>query len=290
MTVRLAVVSLMLGASAVLARETLDEFSWEAMRGEGQPSAWKVVPADASTPFARLIVENPTDEEMVATVLTVPGPPVERRVYALSGRVRCTGVQGKGYLEMWSHFPGGRYYSRTMAPRGPLRALRGTQDWRRFVLPFHASKGSPTPEKLVLNVVLPARGRVTLGPVRLEQFEAGEDPLARPGQWWGERAGGLLGGLVGAAVGCLGAVIGILGGAGKARHVVLGAVKGLCVFGLVALVVGGAALIDSQPYAVYYPLLLVGVICTILPLGLLPGLRKRYQALEMRQMAAQDMA
>jgi hypothetical protein len=54
------------------------------------------------------------------------------------------------------------------------------------------------------------------------------------------------------------------------------------------LLAGGAALAMGQPWFVYYPLFLGGVI-GVSKCGLnLPAIRKRYDALELRRMAAMD--
>ena len=58
---------------------------------------------------------------------------------------------------------------------------------------------------------------------------------------------------------------------------------------LLALAAGVAAWSASQPYAVYYPLLLVGLLGTVIPLGLRPSLKRRYQDLELRRMQAMDL-
>jgi len=59
--------------------------------------------------------------------------------------------------------------------------------------------------------------------------------------------------------------------------------------GLAGLVVGSVALALSQPYAVYYPLLLIGLICTILPASLFGRVRQRYAEIDLRRMKARDI-
>ena len=54
------------------------------------------------------------------------------------------------------------------------------------------------------------------------------------------------------------------------------------IFGLIAVTLG-------QPYGVYYPLLLGGIILTGVCGGNLPGLLRRYQQAELRKMAAMDV-
>jgi len=192
---------------------------------------------------------------------------------------------------MLSHFPrGGPFYSRTTQRSGRMGKLTGSSAWRPFVLPFYITKTSDRPTKLVIKVVLPGRGRVRLSPLRLAQYEKGEDPLAVPGQWWTDRQAGWVGAIGGSALGLLGALIGCLGGAGRARRFVIAALKAMFLIGLAALVIGIVAIVRSQPYGVYYPLLMMGGLLTILPLGLLRGVRKRYEQIELRRMQAMDVS
>jgi len=60
------------------------------------------------------------------------------------------------------------------------------------------------------------------------------------------------------------------------------------IIGGVALVAGVVALIMSQPYAVWYPMILVGIICPALGMGLTGTIRRRYDEVELRKMAAMD--
>jgi len=100
----------------------------------------------------------------------------------------------------------------------------------------------------------------------------------------------LIGGIGGAFLGVVGALIGVLGGTGRAKRLAIGLLLGLTVLGVVALAVGVVALVGGQPYAVYYPLLLGGGIAAGVSLGVLPCTRKRYEGLELRRMAAKDIA
>ncbi|MHC4984826.1 MAG: hypothetical protein ACYTFO_01590 [Planctomycetota bacterium] len=58
--------------------------------------------------------------------------------------------------------------------------------------------------------------------------------------------------------------------------------------GTLSLVTGVVALICSQPYHVYYPLVLGGGLLVIIPLSLLRTLRRRYAQIELRKMSAMD--
>lgn len=269
--------------------EKLRDFIWSELQAAGRLEAGRVVPADDKTPYEHLVVENTKAGKAVITVLTIAEPKVTRPVYSVRGQVSYTGVEGEGYLEMLSHFPrGGPFYSRTVQRSGRMAGLAGSSGRRPFMLPFHITKTSDRPTKLVINVVLPGRGRVCLSAVCLAQYAKDEDPLALPGQWWSDEQAGWIGAIGGGALGLLGALIGCLGGAGKARRFVIAALKAMFLVGLAALVAGIVAVIQSQPYGVYYPLLLMGGLLTVLPLGLIPGVRKRYEQIELRRMQAMD--
>jgi hypothetical protein len=106
--------------------------------------------------------------------------------------------------------------------------------------------------------------------------------------WWGDRTAGLVGGTAGSIFGFLGGLIGTLASFGKARRFVLALTAGLAGLGVVSFIIGMVALALGQPYSVYYPLLLIGIIMTAVCGGNLPGLRRRYEQLELRKMAAMD--
>ena len=80
----------------------------------------------------------------------------------------------------------------------------------------------------------------------------------------------------------------MLASLGRARLFVFGALYLLIVAGAGMLITGFTALLMKQPYAVYYPLLLIGVLATVLPLGLLPRMKQHYAELELRKMQARD--
>jgi hypothetical protein len=281
--------SLLLSASAVAAEEVLREFSWSAVSRQGPSPAGEMLPAEAGASFEQLKVQNSEGQPRVVNVLTVERPAISSARYAITGQVRYDGVEGTGYLEMWNHFPdGGRYFSRTLATVGPMKSLSGSSGWRQFILPFFNKEGGPPPTRLEINVALPGRGTVYLGALRLVQYAPNENPLAVAGQWWSDQGGGLVGGIAGSILGCLGALVGWLAATGRARRVALGTLKLMILLGVIGLAAGGFALLRSQPYAVYYPLLLVGFLCVVIPAGLFRSIRKRYEDIELRRMRAMD--
>jgi hypothetical protein len=164
----------------------------------------------------------------MATVLTIGSPKVTKDHYLVSGEVKYEGVEGDGYLEMWNHFGESAYFSRTMGENGPMAKLRGTSDWRAFILPFNATGEKSHPTKLVINVHLPAKGVVYLkSPLKLTEWSESPGASAQPGAWWSDRTGNLAGGIFGSVVGCLGGLMGWLSSKGRARSFVLNTARAL---------------------------------------------------------------
>ena len=316
MRAAMASLSLLLSCCAAFAEETVREISWATLAEEGKLTGGEAVAPTDATPFHQLRIESSQSQPKTVTILTVGDPGITGPRYALVGQVRYEGVEGQGYLEMLNHFPGAPpYFTKACAPAGPLKCLSGSSDWRPFVLPFFVDRENMHPTKLVVNVVLPGKGTVYIGPPTLKQYGQDENPLAtaapsssgdrrtvRPAEarsaaqrraasptpWWTQRAAGWIGGIVGASLGCLGALIGLLASRGSARRFVLGLLEATVVVGIVALVIGVVALVSRQPYHVFYPPLLVGIIGSVVPLSSLRTLRKRYEQMELRKMEAMD--
>jgi hypothetical protein len=106
--------------------------------------------------------------------------------------------------------------------------------------------------------------------------------------WWSNKTAGLVGGIAGSVVGLMGAAIGTLTGIGIARNICLSLLGIMFVFGLVSLTVGLISLFFSQPYAVYYPLLLEGLLSSVLPSCLFRSIKLQYEQKELRKMHAMD--
>ncbi len=277
-----AVLAVMLLAPTVAAEELLKSYEWT------HSETGEVISANQETPFSQLKVEQAEAGPSSVRILTIESPPIASSRYALVGEVRYEGVEGRGYLEMWNVFAETRSFSRTLADAGPLESLSGSAGWRRFVLPFFNLEGGPPPIRLEVNVVLPGRGTVYLGPLQLVQYGPGENPLAVSGQWWTDQQAGLIGGSLGTFLGCVGGLIGWLGGKGRARMLVLGLMWFVILFGLALLGIGLAALGLSQPPTVYAPLLLVGLLCVVIMGVNVRPLERRYREAELRRMRALD--
>ena len=229
-------------------------------------------------------------------LIELPDPGISSPVYALKGMLRYADVEGEGYLQMDNHFGAqGTFFSKSLAPAGPLGKISGSSDWRPFVLPFYANSGNqadsaaPLPEKLSLSLFLPGSGTVSISEVGLYQYADGEDPLQRTGQWFSKQNAALFGAIGGSLIGLWGALIGIASSRGKARGFVFGSAHALLVIGILCLVGSGVALAMAQPYAVYYPLLLIGVILVAVIGKLRGSLSARYEQLELKRMQSMDV-
>jgi hypothetical protein len=203
-------------------------------------------------------------------LVSIDRPAVGNVGYVLSGDVRYRGVHPSGFIQMWSVFPdGSRYFSKTLARQGPQATLEGDAEKRPFEVPFSLAAGSPSPTRLDVEVVLPGAGTVWVGPLRLTSMgDAGA------GAWWSDRTGGVIGGVAGSMLGLTAAILGLFIARG----------------GLVVLTAGVWALVSSQPYAVWYPLLLVGGLSVILFGGIRRRARDAYTDAELRRMRAADLS
>ena len=99
---------------------------------------------------------------------------------------------------------------------------------------------------------------------------------------------GRIGGIGGATLGCLSGLLAWLASRGKARGFVVGALLVVIGLGGVATLLGLIAL-GGQSYAVWTPLLALGVlVLSILPFRL-RRLQRHYEELELRRMVSMDV-
>lgn len=214
-------------------------------------------------------------------LLTISDLAIASDSYAIRGSVRYEAVGGAGYLEMWSYFAdGGAYFSRTLGSSGTVASLNGTSDGRTFEVPFFLN-GSPGPERVELNLVLPDGGTVWIGPLELVGFDTGD-------AWWTEGQAGIVGAVGGTIAGLSGAALGLLGRRLGSRRFVMGLLVGGAIAGGVLLLVALVAIIDGQPRHVWYPLGLLGVILALVDGFLIPTMRRNYAAAELQRMHALD--
>ena len=266
-----------LASSGAFGAEKLREIRWTDIE----------LPAGAElSAEGALQVRSTSSEGSTITLVEIDAPGVTGDRYVVEGRVRYEGVEGEGYLEMWSLFGAeGSFFTRTLGGSGLLQSLSGSSPWREFGLVFDASGASEPPEKLIVNVVFPGTGDVWLSSLTLSELDDGEWPGGGPGRG-GEV--GLWGGVAGTVLGLAGALFGWLGGRAKARRFVLTGLRTMIVAGGVALVLGVVALTRGAGAEVAYVLLLLGAVAVLAPLSALSTLKRRYEAVELRRMRALD--
>ena len=111
--------------------------------------------------------------------------------------------------------------------------------------------------------------------------------------WWTAYEGNLFGAIGGSVIGVvggtLGAVAGVLAPRGKGRRPVLATFAALITAGVALLCVGLVAVLRGQPYHVWYPLVLIGGIVTVVLTCTLPGVRARYRQAEARRLDAESL-
>ncbi|MBI4748607.1 MAG: hypothetical protein HY774_08955 [Acidobacteria bacterium] len=265
------------------AQTSVHRIDWSKMKAAGTQLPGTLASGETPDKLEALRIENTTNQPVTIKLATLEAPKLSQSKWRLTGRIRYQNVEGAGYLELWNHFNQGSYFTRSLADSGPMGKISGSSEWRDFVLPFDASTGNAQLKltRLELNLVLPGKGVVFIGPVELHEGFGSAG-------WWNDPSGAWLGAILGVSLGCVGAMVGILSSLGKARQLVLWLCQGGFVVGIVLLVAGLAALATGQPYGIYYPLLLCGTIS-----GLVFGLNyrtlfRRYQELELRQMQARD--
>lgn len=268
----------------------LATIKWKDRHERGELTSGKFVLGEGKTPDRLQLVHDGPGPVLLPLCEFSP-PRLTERTYALRAQVKHQGVQGVGYLEMWSHFAdGSQYFTRTLATAGPMGQITGFSDGRMISLPFDKAD-APSPTKLVVNLYLPGRGIVELTDLELYSPADEFPPTSIAGAWWSDRMGGLVGGLGGSFLGVfLGGCLGPLIGMGKARRFVMASfvVVGVLCAGM--LVAGVIAVVSGQPYGVYYPLILLGGLgCFFCVMGLLTA-GPKYDAVELRRMTALDAA
>jgi hypothetical protein len=283
MTILLALVAVPTRAS-----EVITHIDWITARQKAELLGGAVV-TNGTSGAASLQIENSTGKPVSVPLWSLAKPGITESTYAISGKVKYSDVQGEAYIELLSYFDsGGPYFSRTLGRMAPTSGLSGSSDWRDFMLPFFVNDGSnKRPTKLDINIYFPGNGRIWLGPIDLVQYRVGEYPTVA-GAWWSDQQAGLYGGIGGSLLGCMGAAIGVLTSLGRARATAMLLVRSLAAIGLTSLIVGAAALINSQPYAVWYPLILIGAITSLLLLTQFRTIQKRFETAELRRMQSQD--
>jgi hypothetical protein len=111
--------------------------------------------------------------------------------------------------------------------------------------------------------------------------------------WWNEQQAAWIGTVGGPLCGILGGTLGTVGGIcaprGKCKALVYSLIIVPLALGVIALVAGVVALALGQPYGVWYPLVLLGGIPTVVLGSLLPVFRLLYRQAESRRLEAEEL-
>jgi hypothetical protein len=105
---------------------------------------------------------------------------------------------------------------------------------------------------------------------------------------FGIGVGAIGGSLVGGLGGLWGTAVGILAPRGIGRAWLIGAGWVFVALGVVALSFGLVALVDGQPYGIWYPGLLLGIILTTVVGSLMPVVYIRYRQADERRLQAEE--
>ena len=109
-------------------------------------------------------------------------------------------------------------------------------------------------------------------------------------EWWSSTNAAYVGAIGGSAIGLMGAAIGCMAAMwvpkGQHKSIVLGLLGALAAGGAALFVTGIVAVAVSQPYHVWYPMLLCGAILGLVCGINLPIVALRYRHAEMRRMDA----
>lgn len=113
-----------------------------------------------------------------------------------------------------------------------------------------------------------------------------------PAPWFGDpnHFAAAFGSIAGAGGGSMCGLLGALAGAwaprGKGKRLIVGGMVFFLFLGVVSFAVGLVALLSRQPFSIYYPFLLAGLIFSSVMGGLLPAVLKRYRDAKKNQTTA----
>jgi hypothetical protein len=271
----------------------LRDYDWKDLAKQ-QALPGEVITMDGSsvlkieTTNDTILRDNTEAPPQQISLLKISDPSVIRKTYFLVCEVKTKGVFGfenkQSSLSLMCSLPPATFGGdgRTIDAKtinNSIGTIYGTSKWRsiQFAVDRNAIEGLPT--HLELHLEMLGRGTIYLRPIRL---------YGVAGSWWSPEQTSLIGGIGGSLIGCFGALLGILASKGKARNFVLTTMKIFIVLGILLTIAGFVAVMSKQPYAVWYALLLPGVILTLVFSLNLPSIQRRYDELEIRRMTSVD--
>ncbi len=264
------------------AEEVVQTISWDKLADEGRINPHFAVMIEDG--FAIVTASNENSEAANMQLISIDTPAITEKTWAIRGSVSYKDVQKDSFIEMSSSFGNGeRYFSRALAEEGLLAGISGSSDWRPFVLPFFANEDFPPLERLELNIHFEGTGAISFRPLEIVEYKAGEDPLgSESNAWWSNRQAGIYGGIFGGLIGMCGTLAGILTAFGKSRRFVGNLLRAMTVIGMLAVIFAIVALRYQQPYAVWYPMALLGFVSAMIGIVLSPIVCKVYKTREKR--------
>jgi len=239
-----------------------------------------------------LKIENTNDTPLVISLLAVTNSSLIQKANTLEWEMKYENVRYATNLS-GGIFGGSRDFVEKYPPRAvggdsltnyDGAYFAGTKNWDKWSFQIRPAPydNETRPDELELKLSLPSSGTVYLRPIKLFRRANNFD------SWWSTQQAGLIGGIGGSLIGCLGGLIGLLVSKGKARNFVLAAVKCFIALGILLTIAGLVAVAFQQPYAVWYALLLPGVILILVFSLNLHSIQRRYDELEIRRMDSVD--
>lgn len=201
------------------------------------------------------------------TLWTVDNPKITASHYAVTGEIRYENVTD-AYLEMWSNFAPEKvddlpqsYFSRTLAYGGPMGRLHGSSGWRPFLLPFDSTGAKGRITSLVINLNTADLGTFYLRNVKLVQYPTVTASWSSQSSgWWTSSQTGWIGGIGGCFMVLYAGLIQFLIWRHPASPLIPGLFYGIIGASILTLISGAVAWITGQPYAVWYSLVLTGIL------------------------------
>jgi hypothetical protein len=228
-----------------------------------------------------LKIENTNIEPLVISLLKITNSSVVKKTYWVSFDMKINNLERNffNHYQLAYNIPPSALGGDERTNTSSFEIPAGTSNWKQYELYVNRKEPEGLPTQLEVKLTLGGHGIIYLRPIKL---------LGVVGSWWSPQQVGLIGGIGGSVIGCFGALLGLLASKGNARTFVLTTMKIFIALGILLTIAGFVAVVSSQPYAVWYALLLPGVILTLVFSLTLPSIQRRYDELEIRRMTSVD--